>query len=72
VANHQMKDWEITADNLSKAGWSLGYVSAIDSNGRTMSIADAHRDEGKRFVVRADEKLTAFLELESATRGELS
>ncbi len=28
-------------------------------------IADAHLDDGKRFVVRADEKLTAFLELES-------
>ena len=28
-------------------------------------IADAHRDDGKRFVVRADEKLTAFLELEA-------
>ena len=26
-------------------------------------IADAHRDDGKRFVVHADEKLTAFLEL---------
>jgi hypothetical protein len=26
-------------------------------------IVDAHRD-GKRFMVRADEKLTAFLELE--------
>ena len=42
-----------------------GCVSAIDSNGRTIWIADAHRDDGKRFVVRADEKLTAFLELES-------
>jgi hypothetical protein len=39
---------------------------AIDSNGRTIWIIDAHRDYGKRFVVRADEKLTAFLELESA------
>jgi hypothetical protein len=29
-------------------------------------IADAHRDDGKRFVVHADEKLTAFLELERA------
>ena len=38
------------ADNLSKAGWSLGYVSAIDSNGRTIWIADPHRDDGKRFV----------------------
>jgi hypothetical protein len=27
---------------------------------------DAHRGDGKRFVVRADEKLTAFVELESA------
>jgi hypothetical protein len=30
-----------------------------------MFTVDAHRDDGKRFVVRADEKLTAFLELES-------
>jgi hypothetical protein len=35
---------------------------------RTIWIADAPRDNGKRFVVRADEKLTAFVELESATR----
>jgi hypothetical protein len=41
-------------------------VSAVDSNGRTIWIADAHRDDGQRFIVRADEKLTAFLELESA------
>jgi hypothetical protein len=31
-------------------------------------IADAHRDEGKRFVISADEMLTAFLELERVTR----
>ena len=36
---------EIIADNLSKAGWSWGCVSAIDSNGRTIWIADAHRDD---------------------------
>jgi hypothetical protein len=29
-------------------------------------LLDAHRDDGKRFVVRADEKLTAFMELEAA------
>ena len=34
-----------------------------------MWIVDAHRDDGKRFVVRADEKLTAFLELESSIRA---
>jgi len=43
----------------------LGCVSALDSNRRTIFVADAHRD-GKRFVVRADEKLTAFVELEAA------
>jgi hypothetical protein len=26
-----MKYWEIIADNLSKAGWSLGYVSVVDT-----------------------------------------
>jgi hypothetical protein len=43
--------WEIIADNLSEIGWSWGCVSAIDSNGRTIFVADAHRDDGKRFVV---------------------
>jgi hypothetical protein len=33
------------ADKLSKAGWSLGWVSAIDSEGRTLWIVDAHRDD---------------------------
>ena len=60
-----MKYWEIIANRLKKAGWSLGWVSALDSKGRTIWIVDAHRD-GKRFVVRADEILTAFLEAERA------
>jgi hypothetical protein len=67
-----MKYWEVIADKLSKAGWSLGWVSAVDSEGRTMWIVDASRDNGKRFVVRSDEKLTAFLELERVTRSALS
>ena len=62
-----MKYWEAIADNLSKAGWSWGCVSAVDSNGRTIWIADVHRDDGKRYVVRADDRLTAFLELERVT-----
>src|SRR5881394_1685198 len=68
----RVKYWEMIADNLSKAGWSWGCVSAVDSRGRTIFVADAHRDDGKRFVVRADERLTAFVELESACGcGEL-
>jgi hypothetical protein len=58
-----MKYWESIADNLSK-GWSSGCVAVVDSNGRTIWIADAHRSDGKRFVVHADETLKAFLELE--------
>jgi hypothetical protein len=61
-----VKYWEIIADNLSKAGRSWGCVSAIDSSGRTTFVGDAHRGDGKRFVVHADEILTAFLELERA------
>ena len=64
-----VKHWEIIADNLSKAGWSLGWVSAVDSEGRTIWIADAHRGDGKRLVVHADELLTAFVGLESVIRS---
>jgi len=45
----------------------LGRVSAIDSNGRTIWIADAHWGNGKPFVVRVNEKLAVFLELEFAS-----
>ena len=64
-----MKYWEIIADRLSKAGWTWGCLSTVDSSGRTIFVADAHRDDGKRFVVHADQKLTAFLELEAAIRA---
>jgi hypothetical protein len=61
-----MKYWEVIADDVSKAGRSWGCVSALDRQGRKIWIADAHRGDGKRFVVHADEKLTTFVELESA------
>ena len=48
---------------IIKAGFSVDWVSALDNYGRRVWIVDAHR-EGKRFVVRADEILTAFVELE--------
>jgi hypothetical protein len=40
-----VNQWETIADNLSKAGLSWGRVSAIDSEGRTICIADAHRGD---------------------------
>jgi hypothetical protein len=56
-----IRDWEIIADKLSNAGWTWGCVATIDCSGRTIFVADAHRDDGKRFIVRSDEKLTAFI-----------
>ena len=64
-----MKYWEIIARNLKKRGWRLDYVSALDSQGRTIWIADAHRGDGKRYIVHAEEKLMAFLELELLVNG---
>jgi hypothetical protein len=62
-----VKYWEIIADNLHNTGWSLGWVSAVDIEGRTMWIVDAH-GYGKRFIVRADDILTAFLQVQSVIR----
>ena len=59
-----MKYWEIIVNKIIKAGFSVGWVSAFDDDGCTVWIVDAHC-EGKRFVVHADEVLTAFVELEN-------
>ena len=65
VQRSRIKCWEIIADNLHKAGWSLGSVATVDREGRTIWIADAH-GYGKRFIFCADEILTAFVELQRA------
>jgi len=57
-----MKYWKIIGNNLHDAGWTLSWVSALDSKGQPIWIVDAH-GYGARFVVRTDEKLTAFVEL---------
>jgi hypothetical protein len=33
-----VKSWETIADNLSKAGWSWGWVSAIDCEGEQFGL----------------------------------
>jgi hypothetical protein len=38
------------------------------ARGESILVTEASRRDGKRFVVRAQEKLTAFLELEVAIR----
>jgi hypothetical protein len=44
----------------------LDWVSVVTSEGRIIWVADAHRDDGRRSVVHADEKLAAFMKLEAA------
>ena len=63
-----MKDWEVIATNLSRERWDWRCIPSIDEKGRSIFVVDAQRD-GKRFIVCADEKLSAFLELKSAIRG---
>jgi hypothetical protein len=46
-----VKSWEIIADDLSNAGWSWGCVSAVDSQGRTIWIADAHRGGTEKVLL---------------------
>jgi hypothetical protein len=44
-------------------------VATVDREGTRVFLTHAHRSDGKRFVVRADEKLAAFMELEAAMRA---
>ena len=57
-----MKYWEIIADRLHAEGWSYGIAEHLTKHGFLFCV-DAHRD-GKRFIVKADDLLTAFLSLE--------
>ena len=61
-----MKHWEIIADNLQKAGWNCGSISSTDHRGRQFWIVAAEREDAGRFIVHADEMLTAFMELQAA------
>jgi len=45
---------------------SARWQARFDHNGQTIWIVDAHGGDRKRFVVRADEILTVFMELQRA------
>jgi hypothetical protein len=64
-----VKYWEVIVDNLKQAGWNCGCISSTDQKSRQFWVAAAEREDAGRFIVRADEKLTAFLELELAIRA---
>ena len=56
----RVKYWETIANKS---------INARDDDRRTVWIVDAHRD-GRRFIVRAEEKLTAFVELQAANHRQ--
>jgi hypothetical protein len=60
---------EIIADNLMKAGWNCGCISSTDHEGRQFWVVAAEREDAGRFIVRVDEKLRGFLEVEAAIRA---
>jgi len=43
-------------------------MATTDDKGRPIWVVAADREDAGRFIVRADEKLTAFLELEAVIR----
>jgi len=47
-----MNYWEIIADNLSKAAFSWGCVSAVDSGGRTILLTRIATMESVSLCVR--------------------
>jgi hypothetical protein len=57
-----VKYWEIIADRLHAEGWSYGTAQHFTQH-EFLYCVDAHRDR-KRFIVKADDLLTAFLSLE--------
>ena len=76
LPSDNQKRFERVQDSSMRCGGIRGHPAikndssaiCVRDGGGTIWIADAHRDDGKRFVVRAGEKLTAFLKLESAIR----
>jgi hypothetical protein len=60
------------ADNLKEAGWRCGCISSTDHEGRQFWVVAAEREDAGRFIVHADEKLTALVELEAAIRAVTS
>ena len=43
-------------------------MTTKDSNGRSILVVAAEREDAGRFIVHADQELPAFLELESAIK----
>ena len=59
-----MHPWEHIADEISKAGWSYGYVKQCVALKGWLWTVDAHRSDGHRYASQIETLLTAFIELQ--------
>ncbi len=50
-----VKYWVMIAADLTERGWTCGFVSLLNFEGRNMFNVDAGCGDGKRFVVRLDQ-----------------
>jgi hypothetical protein len=62
-----VKYWEIIADKLARRGWSWGLGTIATADGAICFVGDAQRNDGKKFIVRGDDLLSVFVELERET-----
>ena len=51
------------ADKIAAAGWTYSYYQAYDKGSREVWIAEAHKDDGHKYIAKAETLLTAFIEL---------
>jgi len=47
----------------------LGCISSTDDRGQQFWVAAAEREDSGRFIMQADERVTAFMELEATIRA---
>jgi hypothetical protein len=66
-----VKYWEIIAHNLSKAGWSWAVSQRLIPAGERSGLQTRNAATESVSLLRADEKVTAFVELESAIRASV-
>ena len=57
-----MKVWEFIAGDLTAAGYTWGYCSAVTAHGWRW-IVDAYCGDGRRYIIHSDDLHSAFLEL---------
>ena len=67
VGDKFVKQWELVANKLGKQGWSWGYSRSV-SGYRILFTVDARAPDGRRFIVRSDQLLVAFREIERSAK----